>query len=172
MQTLGTPSDILPASLQMLARALAEIVLLGLVNRYGSSATAAYGAATQVLSWLPGDEPRHCRGNLQRTRSWRETTREAAGDREYGTVLERRGHRAVRRRCAPVRAIRAACVSGTRARVGSRSCHYAHRRLERGAAGMEQRFGKRNARERGGASPGAPEHCCDYWHRITGCPGA
>ncbi|MDB5853940.1 MAG: family efflux transporter [Herminiimonas sp.] len=42
----------LPAALQMLAMALAEIVLLGLVNRHGSSATAAYGAATQVLSWV------------------------------------------------------------------------------------------------------------------------
>ena len=36
----------------MLALALAEIVLLGLVNRHGSTATAAYGAATQVLSWV------------------------------------------------------------------------------------------------------------------------
>jgi putative efflux protein, MATE family len=42
----------LPAALQMLAMALAEIVLLGLVNRHGSAATAAYGAATQVLSWV------------------------------------------------------------------------------------------------------------------------
>ena len=42
----------LPAALQMLAMALAEIVLLGLVNRHGSGATAAYGAATQVLSWV------------------------------------------------------------------------------------------------------------------------
>ena len=42
----------LPAALQMLAMALAEIVLLGLVNRHGSSATAAYGAATQLLSWV------------------------------------------------------------------------------------------------------------------------
>ena len=42
----------LPAALQMLAMALAEIVLLGLVNRHGSDATAAYCAATQVLSWV------------------------------------------------------------------------------------------------------------------------
>jgi putative MATE family efflux protein len=42
----------LPAALQMLAMALAEIVLLGLVNRHGSDATAAYGAAAQVLSWV------------------------------------------------------------------------------------------------------------------------
>ncbi len=42
----------LPAAMQMLAMALAEIVLLGLVNRHGSTATAAYGAATQVLSWV------------------------------------------------------------------------------------------------------------------------
>ncbi len=42
----------LPAALQMLAMALAEIVLLGLVNGHGSTATAAYGAATQLLSWV------------------------------------------------------------------------------------------------------------------------
>lgn len=42
----------LPAALQMMAMAFAEIVLLGLVNRHGSTATAAYGAATQVLSWV------------------------------------------------------------------------------------------------------------------------
>jgi len=42
----------LPAALQMLSMALAEIVLLGLVNRHGSAATAAYGAATQLLSWV------------------------------------------------------------------------------------------------------------------------
>ncbi len=41
-----------PAALQMLAMALAEFVLLGLVNRHGSTATAAYGAATQFLSWV------------------------------------------------------------------------------------------------------------------------
>lgn len=42
----------LPAALQMLAMALAEIVLLGLVNRHGSDASAAYGAATQLLGWV------------------------------------------------------------------------------------------------------------------------
>jgi putative MATE family efflux protein len=41
-----------PAALQMLAMALAEIVLLRLVNGHGSAATAAYGAATQVLGWV------------------------------------------------------------------------------------------------------------------------
>ncbi|TFY98577.1 MATE family efflux transporter [Ramlibacter rhizophilus] len=41
-----------PASLQMLSMALAEVVLLGLVNRHGSTVTAAYGAATQLLSWI------------------------------------------------------------------------------------------------------------------------
>lgn len=41
-----------PASLQMLSMALAEMVLLGLVNRHGSAVTAAYGAATQLLSWI------------------------------------------------------------------------------------------------------------------------
>lgn len=41
-----------PASLQMLSMALAEMALLGLVNRHGSAATAAYGAATQLLTWV------------------------------------------------------------------------------------------------------------------------
>lgn len=41
-----------PASLQMLSMALAEMVLLGLVNRHGTAVTAAYGAATQLLSWI------------------------------------------------------------------------------------------------------------------------
>ncbi|WP_205965318.1 MATE family efflux transporter [Paraburkholderia flava] len=41
-----------PASLQMLTMAIAEIVLLGLVNRHGSHATAAYGAVNQVMSWM------------------------------------------------------------------------------------------------------------------------
>lgn len=41
-----------PASMQMLSMALAEMVLLGLVNRHGSAVTAAYGAATQLLSWI------------------------------------------------------------------------------------------------------------------------
>ncbi len=42
----------LPSSLQMLSMALAEMVLLGIVNRHGSAVTAAYGAATQLLSWI------------------------------------------------------------------------------------------------------------------------
>jgi len=42
----------MPAASQMLAMALAEIVLLGLVYRHGSTATAGYVAATPVLSWV------------------------------------------------------------------------------------------------------------------------
>ncbi len=42
----------LPTGLQLLTMALAELVLLGLVNRHGSNATAAYGAVTQLMSWL------------------------------------------------------------------------------------------------------------------------
>ncbi|QWF19600.1 MATE family efflux transporter [Lysobacter capsici] len=42
----------LPSMLQMLTMAAAEIVLLGLVNRHGSHATAAYGAVNQLMSWL------------------------------------------------------------------------------------------------------------------------
>ncbi|MFL9875199.1 MATE family efflux transporter [Paraburkholderia megapolitana] len=41
-----------PSSLQMLTMATAEIVLLGMVNRHGSHATAAYGAVNQVMSWI------------------------------------------------------------------------------------------------------------------------
>jgi putative MATE family efflux protein len=41
-----------PAALQMLTMALAEFALLGLVNRHGSDATAAYGAVTQIMSWI------------------------------------------------------------------------------------------------------------------------
>lgn len=42
----------LPSMLQMLTLAAAEIVLLGLINRHGSNATAAYGAVNQLMSWL------------------------------------------------------------------------------------------------------------------------
>ncbi|WP_323118343.1 MATE family efflux transporter [Burkholderia alba] len=42
----------IPSSLQMMTMALAEMALLGLVNRHGSTATAAYGAVNQVMSWM------------------------------------------------------------------------------------------------------------------------
>jgi Na+-driven multidrug efflux pump len=41
-----------PTGLQMVIIALAEIVLLGLANSYGSQATAAYGAINQVLAYV------------------------------------------------------------------------------------------------------------------------
>lgn len=41
-----------PTGVQMVIMAIAEIVLLGLVNRYGSDATAAYGAINQVLAYV------------------------------------------------------------------------------------------------------------------------
>lgn len=41
-----------PAAIQMVIMALAEMVLLRLVNRYGSDATAAYGAVNQVLVYV------------------------------------------------------------------------------------------------------------------------
>ncbi len=44
---LGVPSGV-----QMIIIALAEIVLLGLANKHGSDITAAYGATTQVLSYV------------------------------------------------------------------------------------------------------------------------
>ncbi len=42
----------LPTGVQMVIIALAEIVLLGLANSYGSDVTAAYGATMQVLSYV------------------------------------------------------------------------------------------------------------------------
>ncbi|HGM7337707.1 TPA: MATE family efflux transporter, partial [Stenotrophomonas maltophilia] len=41
-----------PSSLQMFSLAIAEIVLLGWINRYGYTATAAYGAVNQLMSWV------------------------------------------------------------------------------------------------------------------------
>ncbi len=41
-----------PSSLQMLSLAVAEIVLLGWINRHGYTATAAYGAVNQLMSWV------------------------------------------------------------------------------------------------------------------------
>lgn len=42
----------IPASLGMMVMSVAELVLLGLVNGYGSDATAAYGAVGQVMSYV------------------------------------------------------------------------------------------------------------------------
>lgn len=42
----------LPSAVQIAAMALAELVLLGLINRYGVEATAAYGAVNQVISYV------------------------------------------------------------------------------------------------------------------------
>ena len=42
----------IPSSLQMLSLAVAEIVLLGWINRYGYTATAAYGAVNQLMNWV------------------------------------------------------------------------------------------------------------------------
>lgn len=42
----------LPAGVQMIVMSLAEIALLSFVNRYGSNATAAYGAVNQVLNYV------------------------------------------------------------------------------------------------------------------------
>lgn len=41
----------LPSAIGMVAMAIAELVLLGLVNGYGSDATAAYGAVNQVMGY-------------------------------------------------------------------------------------------------------------------------
>jgi putative MATE family efflux protein len=42
----------LPTGLQMIVISLAEIALLSMVNAYGSSATAAYGAVNQVANYV------------------------------------------------------------------------------------------------------------------------
>jgi putative MATE family efflux protein len=42
----------MPSAVQISAMALAEIVLLGLINGYGPDATAAYGAVNQVMSYV------------------------------------------------------------------------------------------------------------------------
>ncbi|WP_249143095.1 MATE family efflux transporter [Bradyrhizobium liaoningense] len=41
----------LPSAIGMVVMAIAELVLLGLINGYGSEATAAYGAVNQVLGY-------------------------------------------------------------------------------------------------------------------------
>jgi len=41
-----------PAGLQMVISSIAGIVVIGLVNRFGSNATAAYGALGQVMSYV------------------------------------------------------------------------------------------------------------------------
>ncbi len=41
-----------PSAVQMVAMATGEMVLLGLVNRYGPDATAAYGAVNQVMAYV------------------------------------------------------------------------------------------------------------------------
>lgn len=41
-----------PAALQMLALAVAEMALLHLINRYGMTATAVYGAINQIMGWV------------------------------------------------------------------------------------------------------------------------
>lgn len=41
----------IPSGLQLVVMAIAEMVLLGLVNRHGSAATAAYGVVMQVLTY-------------------------------------------------------------------------------------------------------------------------
>ncbi|HEV7690941.1 MAG TPA: MATE family efflux transporter [Hyphomonadaceae bacterium] len=41
-----------PTAVQMVIMAIAEIVLLGLANSYGSGATAAYGAINQILAYV------------------------------------------------------------------------------------------------------------------------
>jgi putative MATE family efflux protein len=41
-----------PAGIQMVVSSIAALVVVGIVNRFGSNATAAYGAVNQVLSYI------------------------------------------------------------------------------------------------------------------------
>ena len=42
----------IPTGIQMVTTSVAGLVIVGLVNRYGSDATAAYGAVNQVLNYI------------------------------------------------------------------------------------------------------------------------
>ena len=42
----------IPTGLQVMMVSLAEIAVISFVNRFGSSATAAYGAVNQVVSYV------------------------------------------------------------------------------------------------------------------------
>lgn len=42
----------IPAGVSMVVSSISAIVIIGIVNRYGSSATAAYGAVNQVMSYV------------------------------------------------------------------------------------------------------------------------
>ena len=42
----------IPAGIQMVVSSIAALVVVGIVNRFGSNATAAYGAVNQVLSYI------------------------------------------------------------------------------------------------------------------------
>jgi len=53
MRLLGALTRIgIPTGLQMVMVSLAEIAVISLVNRFGSSATAAYGAVNQIVSYV------------------------------------------------------------------------------------------------------------------------
>ncbi|MCP5774931.1 MATE family efflux transporter, partial [Klebsiella pneumoniae] len=41
-----------PTGVQMVTTSVAGLVIVGLVNRYGAEATAAYGAVNQVLNYI------------------------------------------------------------------------------------------------------------------------
>jgi putative MATE family efflux protein len=42
----------IPTAVQMIVMALSELALLGMINRFGSEATAAYGAVNQVMAYV------------------------------------------------------------------------------------------------------------------------
>ena len=42
----------IPTGVQMVTTSVAGLVIVGLVNRYGAEATAAYGAVNQVLNYI------------------------------------------------------------------------------------------------------------------------
>ena len=42
----------IPTAIQMMTNSIAGLVIIGLVNKYGAHATAAYGAVNQVLNYI------------------------------------------------------------------------------------------------------------------------
>ncbi len=62
----------IPTGLQMVTTSMAGLVIVGLVNRHGAEATAAYGAVNQVLKLysVPCAIYCHCRFNFCCTSDW------------------------------------------------------------------------------------------------------
>ena len=95
----------IPTGIQFVMVSLSEIAVLSFVNRFGSSATAAYGAVNQIVSYVQFPAIRHrdhvvdFRCAVDRGR----TARPVAQDRARRRDVELRGRRRVDRRRVPAR---------------------------------------------------------------------